>query len=135
MKKIIVTSLILILVPTLLFAPVYIFLIYSAMANNVDYAADVQGNWTGIQYYYGSERVACKEENRIDMSFDADTITVSGNVLPEAMTTFSWKDNSTLEYQVDGEAFTFLLSFDANHYLKIIVDGTPYIILLRRSEG
>lgn len=135
MKKIIVTSLILVLVPTMLFTPFYIYLIYSSLANSYDYAANIEGKWIGMQYYYGSERVACKEENRIDMAFDADTITVSGDVLPEAKTAFSWKDSSTLEYQVDGETFTFLLSFDANHYLKIIVDGTPYIILLRRSEG
>ena len=135
MKKLVLTSLILILVPTLFFTPVYIHLIVSSLENVHDFTEDVQGGWTAIQYYHGSERVACNEEHHISISFEGDVITVSGNVLPESRTAFSWIDGTTLTYEVNGETFTYLLSFDANNYLKIIVDGTSYIILLRRSEG
>ena len=134
-KRIILTSLILVLVPTLLFTPFYIYLISFSLDNTRDFSEDIQGQWTAIQYYHGSERVACNENNHISLSFDEGIITVSGNVLPETKTAFSWVDGTTLTYETGGEQFTYLLSFDANDHLKIIVDGTPYIILLRKSEG
>ena len=135
MKKILLTSLILVLVPTLVFLPVYIFLIHTAVFGAKDYSEDIQGKWSAFQYYYESERVACNDENYMSITFDGDTIAVDGTVLPEVETEFTWNGGASLSYDAGGESFTYLLSFDNNNNLKIIVDGTSYIILLRRSEG
>ena len=135
MKKVLITSAILILVPTLIFLPVYLYLYFTSVANAHDYMDDVRGQWSAIQYYHGKDRVACNDESYMNITFEDDRIAVDGTVLPEADTDCIWESGTTLSYEVNGEKFTYLISFDNNNNLKIIVDGTSYIILLRRSGG
>ncbi len=132
-KKIILTTLILILVPTVIFAPVFGLLIYTATNNAKNYVDEVMGNWTAIQYYYEKERIVCNEDNFINVNFGDETIAIEGTVLKEVETTFTKESGTMLSYEVEGEKYTFILSFDVNNNLKIVIDGTSYIILLRRS--
>jgi len=135
MKKLVLTSLILILVPTLLFLPAYGYLIYTANTNAHDYKEDVQGQWEAIQYYYGKDRVACKDDIWMKITFDEDTIVIDGTVLPATESKLFWESGTSLSFEANGEKMLYLLSFDAQNNLKIIIDGTPYIIVLRRIGG
>ena len=133
-KSLAITSLLLVLVPALIFLPVYVYLLHTAEANAQDYSDDIQGSWSAFQYYHGNERVACNDEDYMRIKIDGDVITVEGTVLPETVSTFSWDSGTSLTYETaQGESFTYLMSFDSGNNLKIIVDGTSYIILLRRS--
>ena len=135
MKKLILTSLILVLVPTLLFLPAYLYLVYTAIHDAPNYADDVQGEWTAIQYYYENQRIACKDDIWIKMCFEDDSITVDGTVLPSFTSKFTWEGGSSLSFEANGEKYLYLISFDNNNNLKIIIDDTDYIVVLRRSEG
>ena len=135
MKRFLLTSLILILVPTMLFLPVYLYLVVYSIENAQDYSDDVQGEWSAFQYYYESQRVACNDEKYMSITFEDNTITIEGTVLPETETGFTWQGGTSLTYTADGTTYTYLISFDSNNNLKIVVDGTSYIIMLRRSGG
>lgn len=133
-KNLIITSLITILVPSLIFLPVYFYLVYTSAANAKDYSDELQGSWSAFQYYHESQRVACNDEEYMHINIEGDTITVEGTVLPETASAITWNSGTSFTYRTaEGESFTYLLSFDSANNLKIIVDGTSYIILLRRS--
>ena len=134
MKNFFLTTIILILAPLLIFVPVYILLIYTANTNVKDYSDDILGRWSAYQYYYENQRVACNADIWMSMEIDDKTIVVDGTILPQAESDYTWGSNASINYNASGTACTFLISFDSNGNLKIIVDGTSYIILLRKSE-
>lgn len=134
MKKIFITSLILVLVPCLLFSVVYGYLIYMTSANAQDYSDDILGQWEAIQYYYGSDRIACKDDVWINIAFDDSTVTIDGTVLPAQTADYEWEGGTSLTFQSETQTVRYLISFDNHNNLKIIIDDTSYIILLRRSE-
>ena len=135
MKRILLTSLVLVLISVLLFAPVYGMLIYTVNHNAVDYSSEVGGNWKVFQYYKGNERVVCNEEIYMNLTLTEDKILVEGTILPEANTFYSWNNGTSLSYECEGSTMTFFLSFDNNNNLKITTSDSGYILLLRREEG
>lgn len=135
MKSFFLTSMILILAPTLIFLPVYALLIYTSVTNVKDYSADIQGQWNAYQYYYENKLIGCNSDVWMSVTIDDKSITVDGTVLPQAESDYTWINGTSLKYEANGETFTFLLTFDSNNNLKIVVEGTPYIIMLRKSEG
>lgn len=134
MKRILFTSLIIVLVSCIIFVPVYTFLIHTASANKVDYSADIQGKWTAYQYYHGNDRVACKDEVWMTLEIVEDEITVKGTVLPEVKCGFTWLSGISFFYQTEEEKTTFYLSMEDPDHLKVTVGDSSYIILLRRAE-
>lgn len=135
MKSILLTSLVLVLISALLFAPVYGLLIYTVHNNTVDYSGEVGGNWKVFQYYKGSERVVCNEEVYMNITLTEDNILVEGTVLPEVDTSYTWNNGTSLSYKCEGSTMTFFLSFDTNNNLKITTSDSGYILLLRREES
>ncbi len=134
MKKILLTSLVLILIPALMFAPVLALLIYSTDAYAVDYADKVRGKWEVFQYYKGSERVACNDKTYMMLTLAEDSIIVEGTILEEVNTSYTWNSGASLSYESKGKTVTFFFSFDAQGNLKISVEKSDYILLLRRGE-
>ncbi len=135
MKKIVLTSLMLILVPALLFVPVYILMIYRANTSLMDYSDDIIGKWDAFQYYYENERFVCNEDNWISIAVTDDSVAIEGTLLPVTDTTYTWLSGTSLSYETDNQTITLFISFDTQNNLKVIVDDTSYIILLRRNAG
>lgn len=135
MKRILLTSLVLVLISALLFAPVYGLLIYTVNNNAVDYSGEVGGSWKVFQYYKGNERVVCNEEVYMNLTLTEDNILVEGTVLPEVDTSYTWNTGTSFSYECEGSTMTFFLSFDTNNNLKITTSDSGYILLLRRQEG
>lgn len=135
MKRLLLTSLVLVLISALLFAPVYGLLIYTVNNNAVDYSGEVGGSWKVFQYYKGNERVVCNEEVYMNLTLTEDTILVEGTVLPEVDTSYTWNNGTSFSYECEGSTMTFFLSFDTNNNLKITTSDSEYILLLRRQEG
>lgn len=133
MKRILSTSLIIVLVSALIYAPVYILLIYTVSANRIDYTADMQGKWNVYQYYYGNERVACKDETWMTLEIDGEQLSIEGTVLPETTCPFTWLNGNSISFDADGKNTIFYLSFDANNNLKITVADSSYILMLRKA--
>ena len=135
MKRILLTSLVLVFISALLFAPVYGLLIYTVNNNAVDYSGEVGGSWKVFQYYKGNERVVCNEEVYMNLTLTEDTILVEGTILPEVDTSYTWNNGTSFSYECEGSTMTFFLSFDTNNNLKITTSDGGYILLLRRQEG
>lgn len=135
MRRILLTSLVLIMIPALMFAPVLALLIYSTDTYAVDYADIVRGEWVVFQYYKGSERVACNDKTYMTITLAEDNIIVEGTILEEVNTSYTWNSGTSLSYEAKGEMVTFFFSFDAQDNLKISVENSDYILLLRSGEG
>ena len=135
MKKILFTSLIIVVVSCVIFVPVYLLLIHTASTNVVDYSADIQGKWNAYQYYYDKDRVVCNDEIWMTLEIVDDEITIKGTVLQEVNCNFNWLNGTSLSYSFGEENTTFYLSIDENDNLKITIAEDSYIILLRRAEG
>ena len=134
MKKILLSSIILILVPTIIFVPIYALMFYTANSNVKDYTDDVIGDWEAFQYYYEKERFVCDETNNLTIKISNQEINILGSVLANTKTSYTWKSGTALSYEVDGDVVTMYFSFDDKNNLEVKMEGTSYIILLRRSE-
>ena len=135
MKKIIATTLILIIVPIILFVPIYVFMSHSAADNAKDYSNEILGNWEAFQYYQGTERYVCNDTNNMLLEITADQLIVSGTVLPQSETSYQWYNGTAISFNRDGKDIIFYFSLDGKGILKLTVADSSYIILLRKSEG
>ena len=133
MKRLLLTTVILIAIPTLVFIPSYAILAYNVKVNAKDYSEDIKGQWTANQFYYDNQLTVCNDEVGMNVTFDGETIVVEGNILPHASSKYEMLNGTSLSYEADGVTYTYLLSFDTFNNLVVIVDGTPYIIFLRKG--
>ena len=135
MKRILLTSVLVVLIPTLMFVPLYGLLIHTAQTSLADYRSEVIGSWEAIQYYENKQRVACDEDKNIQISFTEDHIQIDGTVLPRTDSDIEWKSGTSLFVTLDGERTVLYLGFDNFNNLKITVGADGIIVLLRRIGG
>ena len=135
MKRILLTSVLVVLIPTLMFVPLYGLLIHTAQTSLADYRSEVIGSWEAIQYYENKQRVACDEEKNIQITFTEDHVQIDGTVLPRTDSDIEWKSGTSLFVPLDGERTVLYLGFDNFNNLKITVGADGIIILLRRIGG
>lgn len=135
MKRILLTSVLVVLIPTLMFVPLYGLLIHTAQTSLADYRSEVIGSWEAIQYYENKQRVACDEDKNIQITFTEDQIQIDGTVLPRTDSDIEWKSGTSLFVTLDGERTVLYLGFDNFNNLKITVGADGIIVLLRRIGG
>lgn len=135
MKRILLTSVLVVLIPTLMFVPLYGLLIHTAQTSLADYRSEVIGSWEAIQYYENKQRVACDEDKNIQITFTEDHIQIDGTVLPRTDSDIEWKSGTSLFVTLDGERTVLYLGFDNFNNLKITVGADGIIVLLRRIGG
>ena len=135
MKRILLTSVLVGLIPTLMFVPLYGLLIHTAQTSLADYRSEVIGSWEAIQYYENKQRVACDEDKNIQITFTEDHIQIDGTVLPRTDSDIEWKSGTSLFVTLDGERTVLYLGFDNFNNLKITVGADGIIVLLRRIGG
>lgn len=135
MKKILWTSLLVVLIPTLMFAPLYGLLIHTTQTSLSDYRSDVIGSWEAIQYYENKQRIACDDTHNMQITFDDDHILIEGTILPRTDSEIEWKSGTSLFVNLDGSQTVFYLGFDNFNNLKVTVGADGIIVLLRRSGG
>lgn len=135
MKKILLSSLLIILVPSLMFLPVYLLMLHTANTSLEDYSDDVLGKWSAFQYYYESERFVCDDEHSMTLEITDSDLVLDGNILPPVKAPYVWQSGSAVSFDSQGKETTFFFSFDSHGNLKISLEGTSYIILLRKMEG
>lgn len=134
MKKIIITSLLILLVPSVLFFPIY-FLMMHEIHNAEDNVGELYGQWQAFQYYAGADRVVCDEEHTITVTLDADHLSIEGSVLPAVSADCEWEGQRMIRYEQAGGEAQLFLTLDDEGRLKITTEDPVYTILLRRSEG
>ena len=74
MKKIVLSSIVIVLIPTLVFLPIYALMVHTANTGLEDYSDDIPGKWRAFQYYYESERYVCDEEHSMQMQLTGNSI-------------------------------------------------------------
>lgn len=137
MKKLVFTSIVLIVIPTLLFIPLCILISYSATHNNVDYSQDVLGTWEAFQYYADSEMFVCDDENALTIVFDVDSLSVLGTetILNRADNTdYIWTSSVSISYTLGESKTRIFISFNTRGNMQIKTEDGRYTILLRRTE-
>ena len=135
MKRILWTSVLVVLIPTLMFAPLYVLLISTAQTSLADYRSEVIGSWAAIQYYENKQRIPCDEDQNIYVTFGDDRIQINGTVLPETDSAIEWKSGTSLFATLDAEQTVLYLGFVNFNNLKITVGADGIIVLLRRIGG
>lgn len=133
-KKLILSSLIIIIVPTVLFLIVYAWLSIVASRYNVNYSGAVVGKWTTIQYYFGKEKIVCNEDNKVSVYITENTITISGDGVPTLDGNYTWKTGEVMETIYQDEPVLIRVSFDSNNYLKLKFVNPDYTFLLTTQE-
>lgn len=137
MKKLAFTSIVLVIIPTLLFIPLCILISNSAAHNNVDYSQDVLGTWEAFQYYADSEMFVCDKENALTVVFDADSLSVlgTGTILNRVDSIgYTWTSGVSLSYTFGESETRIFVSFNTRGNMQIKTDDGKYTILLRRAE-
>ena len=135
-KKLAIASLILLLAPTLVFVPLYAFMVHAKNATARDYASEVVGTWEAFQYYVGPERIVCDEKDFATVTFDDGSISVKGTVLPEYEGPCSWSGSVVTAGptgQDDGVA-SLHASLDSRGNLRLETGDGGLVVLLRRTE-
>ena len=136
MKKVFKLSIVLVIIPTILFIPFCILILYYANQNVVDYSQDVIGTWDAFQYYDNGEMFVCDEEREMRLVFEVDTLSVcgSGMILENTDNTdYTWKSGVSLVYPTtDGEKVLFI-SFKSHGNMQIKTEDGGLTILLRKA--
>lgn len=135
MKRILLTSLTIIMISAAIFLPVYALLFFTVSTKAKDYKADIMGSWEVFQYYKGSDRVACDDEIHMELNIAENRLSITGTVLPEVSESYKWNSGTSLHYETAGKENMLFFSFDSQGNLKITVGDGEYILLLRRQAG
>lgn len=137
MKKLLYTSIVIILVPSLIFIPLCIVISMNAEKNMVDYSKDIMGTWNAFQYYAGKDLIVCDSENSLTLTFDGESISVSGNdtILTNIDNCeYKWNGPVTVTYSIDNKTIELFISFNSHGNLQVKTSDGEYTILLRKSE-
>lgn len=135
MKKVLISAILIVLIPTLLFIPVYALMVYTIQTGVRDYSSDIQGVWCAFQYYHESERFVCDEDHFITFTFTEDTLTIDSTIIESVdEVKYHWINGASFSYEGNESETTFLVDFDTQNNLKISEGKHDYIILLRKEE-
>ncbi|MSC86285.1 hypothetical protein GKG40_20710 [Eubacterium sp. BIOML-A1] len=135
MKKIAITSIILIIIPALLFVPLYIIISITAAHNDIDYSRDVIGTWEAFQYYEDSKMFVCDDENALVLDLTVDSLSVigTGTILKNVDSIdYKWTSGVSISYQSDMSETILFVSFNSRGNLQIKTEDGSKTILLRR---
>ena len=132
-KKIILSVLALVVIPTIIFLPVYALMAHTIHNDLENFQDVVIGEWEGIQFYHNKERFVCDDENRITIIFNDDEMVINGSVLSEGTYPYTWTSPTSLSIDYEGNSRLFVFSHTSNGNLQIAVEGLDYTLVLRSS--
>ena len=131
-KKIIITSLILFLVPTILFAVLYGVMRYAIYNTGDDYSQQIIGNWEGVQFLSNKQLQPCDESNAISLLFDENTVEIGGTLVKTGKYEYKWDTGSIAKVNIDGEKTIFVFSINSIGQLKVTINAMDYIITFNK---
>lgn len=134
-KKIILTSLILVLIPTLLFSILYGVMYYVIYHTGEDYSDQVIGEWEGVQFLADKQLFPCNDDQKIGLEFTEDTVSITGTILTPGEYTYLWNTGSIAKVNyADGDCI-FVVSINSIDLLKVTINSMNYIITLKRNDA
>lgn len=133
-KKILITSLVLVIVPTILFSILYGVMVNVIYNSGEDYSQEVIGEWTGTQYLKNKQLTACDDDECISLIFDEDYIYVDGTILEPGNYSYKWDTGSIARVKYKNEDTIFVISINSIGQMKVIINSMDYIITLSEAD-
>ena len=134
-KKILITSLILIIVPTILFSVLYGIMVNVIYNSGEDYSQEVIGQWSGVQYLKSKQLILLGEEEYLDLTFDEEYIYIDGTILESGKYPYQWDTGSIARVQYKDQDHIFVISINSIGQMKIAINSMDYIITLGKADG
>jgi len=132
-KKVFLSSLVMIAVPTVLFFCLYGLIYYGAKTDQTDYSEDILGTWVGIQYYRGEKKTVCGDSHPVAVTFTEDTVAIEAEEFPLDAAAYAWRGRS-LVLTADGAETVISVSFDSQNYLKLSIPDWNLTLTLRPEQ-
>lgn len=133
-KKVFLSSLVMIAVPSVLFFCLYLLIWHGAKNDRTDYSGDVLGIWTGVQYYQGGQKTVCVDSASVTVTFTPDTVAIESGAFPLDSTAYTWRGRS-LVFTADGTEVVTAVSFDSQNYLKLSIPSWDLTLTLRPATA
>lgn len=133
-KKILITSLILVIVPTILFSILYGIMVNVIYNSGEDYSQEVIGEWAGVQYLKNKQLTACNDDECITLTFDKDYIYVDGTILEPGNYSYKWDTGSIARVKYKNEDTIFVISINSIGQMKVTINSMDYIITLSKAD-
>ena len=133
-RKIVITSLILVIVPSILFAILYGIMSYVIYNTGEDYKEEIKGEWTGVQYLSNKQLFLCDESNNISLKFEDEKIYIDGTVMQPGEYSYKWNTGSIAKVDYMGEDCIFVISINSIDQLKVTINSMNYIITFDRID-
>lgn len=134
-KKILITSLILIIVPTILFSVLYGIMVNVIYNSGEDYSQEVIGQWSGVQYLKSKQLIPLGEEEYLDLTFEEEYIYIDGTILESGKYPYQWDTGSIARVQYKDQDHIFVISINSIGQMKIAINSMDYIITLGKADG
>lgn len=134
-KKLVTTSLILFLVPTILFSMLYSVMRYTIYNAGEDYSQQIIGGWEGTQYLSSKQLHPCDKHDSIVMFFDENSVEINGTLIKEGKYEYKWDTGSIAKVDIDGEKYIFVFSINSLGQLKVAINAMDYIITFNRVDA
>lgn len=132
-KKIVITSLILVLIPSILFSILYGIMSYVIYHGGEDYSEKSIGNWKAIQYISEKQLYPCNEERSFSLEIKENKMVISGNLLKPGEYDYKWDTGSIAKINYGDEKLIFVVSINSIDQMKITINSMNYIITLERK--
>lgn len=132
-KKILISILALIVIPTAIFLPVYALMAHTVHNDLENFQDTIIGDWEGIQFYHNNERFVCDDDTQIALSFSDGKLEIKGNILTEGIYPYNWAGASSMRIDYEGTSTLLIFSHASSGYLQIAVDGLDYKLIFRPS--
>lgn len=134
-KKIILTSFILFLVPTILFSVLYGVMRYTIYNTGEDYSQQILGEWEGTQYISSKQLHPCDEEKSITLFFDENSVQINGTLVEAGKYDYKWDTGSIAKVDIQGEKYIFVFSINSLNQLKVTINAMDYIITFNKVDA
>lgn len=134
-KKIVATSLILVLIPSLLFSVLYGIMYYVIYHGGDDFTAQAAGSWHAVQYLSDKQLYPCSEEKCLGLEVREDSLTVTGTLLTPGDYSMKWDTGSIMRVQYGDEELIFVVSVNSLGQMKITINALHYIITFERDAS
>lgn len=131
-KKIVITSLILVIVPSILFSILYGVMTHVIYNSGEDCSEAVLGEWAGIQYLTDKQLNMCDDDTAIGVTFEENCLVITGNLLEPGTYDYSWDTGSIARVKYNNEDCIFVLSVNSIGQLKMTINSMDYIITFNK---
>lgn len=133
-KKIFITSSIILITLCICFAAIYGFML--SYCNNIeDYSDDIIGQWRCIQYYSNGQSVVCKDESVAELIVDETTFVLKcSEEFPSISSPMTALSGKTMRITSKKNDYTLYFDFNSKGQLKLTINEIDVVFIMDSIE-